>query len=120
MVNVWAIRNSRKSPVGEYLRTSLEMEKMNIQEALHVKEEFHEKGSIVWEKVCCGKRGCKCQSGVLHGPFPYLHYWGEGKVKRRYLSKAVGQLVACPKTELMERLAEIEKDLSQEKMPEEM
>jgi hypothetical protein len=91
------------------------VEKQNVLEALDIKQQFRNKGTVVWEKVCCGKRSCKCQSGALHGPFPYLHFWKEGKVKRKYLTKAVGRLVACPKTELLEKLADIERDLLQKK-----
>jgi len=89
------------------LRTSIEMEKQNIQEALEIKQEFKGKGSIVWELVCCRKPNCRCQSGALHGPYPYLHFWSEGRVRRKYLTKAVGRLVPCPKRDLEQRLLEI-------------
>lgn len=58
------------------------------------------KGSVVWEKVRCGKRNCRCSHGHLHGPFPYLHYYSSGKVKRRYLSKRMVQLLRCSREEL--------------------
>lgn len=39
------------------------------------------------EKVRCGKKGCKCVGGELHGPYWYS-YWSEGgKTKSRYVGK---------------------------------
>lgn len=39
------------------------------------------------EKVRCGKKGCKCADGELHGPYWYA-YWSEGgKTKSRYVGK---------------------------------
>lgn len=29
-------------------------------------------GTVVIKKVTCGKDGCKCQSGELHGPYKYV------------------------------------------------
>jgi hypothetical protein len=72
----------------------------SIQTALKLKA-F--KGSVVREKVCCGKPGCHCHTGTLHGPYPYLHYYSSGKVKRHYLSKAVSALLSHS-TEELERM----------------
>lgn len=37
------------------------------------------------ERVKCGKKGCKCAKGELHGPYWYT-YWREGRrVKCKYL-----------------------------------
>ncbi|MCA1568292.1 MAG: hypothetical protein LC803_22135 [Acidobacteria bacterium] len=39
------------------------------------------------EKVRCGKQGCKCANGELHGPYWYA-YWSEGgKTKSEYVGK---------------------------------
>lgn len=39
------------------------------------------------EMVRCGKKGCKCSRGELHGPYWYA-YWSEsGKTKSEYLGK---------------------------------
>jgi hypothetical protein len=62
------------------------------------------KGSVVMEKICCGKPGCHCQSGTLHGPYPYLHYYSNGKVRRRYLSKTLSALLSHSKEELEKML----------------
>ena len=37
--------------------------------------------------VRCGKKGCKCGGGKLHGPYWYA-YWSEGgKTKSQYVGK---------------------------------
>lgn len=39
------------------------------------------------EMVRCGKKGCKCVEGALHGPYWYA-YWSEGgKTKSQYIGK---------------------------------
>jgi hypothetical protein len=39
--------------------------------------------------VKCGKPGCKCASGALHGPYWY-EFWREGgKVRKRYHGKRI-------------------------------
>lgn len=39
------------------------------------------------EGVRCGKQGCKCSRGELHGPYWYA-YWSEGgKTKSEYVGK---------------------------------
>lgn len=45
-------------------------------------------GSIVLEKVKCGKEACHCaKGGELHGPYRY-RYWSEkGTTKKEYLGK---------------------------------
>jgi hypothetical protein len=61
------------------------------------------KGSVVSEMVRCGKN-CHCQSGALHGPYLYLHYFSQGTVKRKYLTKAVSELLSLSERELEEIL----------------
>jgi len=101
--------NLRTKKPEDILRTTLEIEKQNIQKALDIKRKF--KGSVVWEKVKCGKTGCrKCQNGAFHGPYSYLHFYFAGKVKRKYLPKVIGELAACPKNDLEERLKELEQE----------
>lgn len=87
-------------------------EKRLIQEALGTKALG---GSIVQEKVSCGKTSCRVCGGsrLAHGPYNYLHYYDRscGKVKRKYLSQALRDLLSCPKRGLEQRL----ESLSQEK-----
>lgn len=63
------------------------------------------KGSIVLEHINCGKRSCHCQHGSLH-PVNYLHYYEDGKVKRRYLSKTLTVLLSHSTEELEKMLHE--------------
>jgi hypothetical protein len=87
-----------------------ETQRSLIFAALELKQKL--KGSVVWERVDCGKRGCrKRQNGTLHGPYPYLHYYSSGKVKRKYLSKALGDLVSRSVEELKELLKEAESEV---------
>ena len=102
-----------QSPVAEPPRTSCPktLDKSLIQTALKFKG-FG--GSVVMERICCGKRGCHCHSGALHGPYPYLHYYSNGKVRRQYLSKTVSTLLAHSTKELEKMLHETETTLGQE------
>jgi len=36
--------------------------------------------------VRCGKKGCKCNKGQLHGPFNYVSFKEKGRVYCRYIS----------------------------------
>lgn len=73
------------------------------------------KGSVVMEKICCGKPGCRCHNGALHGPYSYLHYYSNGKVRRRYLSKNMSALLSHSAKELERMLHEAESVLGQER-----
>jgi hypothetical protein len=42
---------------------------------------------VVWKKRTCGKESCRCARGVLHGPYPYMVEYREGKKVERYLGK---------------------------------
>jgi hypothetical protein len=87
-------------------KTTSQPEKTAILAALELKRL---KGSVIMERVNCGKPRChKCQSGGKHGPYLYLHYYSSGKVKRRYLSKRMAQLLRCSREELEKLLSEVE------------
>ena len=47
------------------------------------------KGSVVKKYKACGKEGCKCTKGELHGPFYYLTYKKEGKTKMIFLRQNI-------------------------------
>ncbi|MEN3332044.1 MAG: hypothetical protein V7641_1409 [Blastocatellia bacterium] len=36
----------------------------------------------------CGKAGCKCNVGALHGPYFFHFYREDGKLKKSYIRKA--------------------------------
>ena len=46
------------------------------------------KGSVVKKYKACGKAGCKCTKGELHGPFHYLTYKEDKKTKMIFLRQA--------------------------------
>lgn len=80
----------------------------DLERALTLKSH---RGSIVMEKVRCGKPGCtKCP----HGPYAYLHYYDprSGKVKRKYLGKNVSEYYKMAREEILQRI----EDLSREKV----
>lgn len=39
------------------------------------------------EMVRCGKKGCKCAHGELHGPYWYAYWSEDGKTKSEYVGK---------------------------------
>jgi hypothetical protein len=92
-----AVKDHGKTHVNPKTACPKTPDKSLIQTALKLKG-F--KGSVVMEKICCGKLGCRCLSGALHGPYPYLHYYSNGKIKRRYLSKALSTLLSHSTKEL--------------------
>ena len=38
--------------------------------------------------VRCGKRGCRCARGELHGPYSYLFWRSGGRLRKRYVRLA--------------------------------
>lgn len=42
----------------------------------------------VWQHNRCGKPGCRCASGELHGPYLYIvETFGDGRARKRYATK---------------------------------
>src|SRR5947209_3704243 len=39
------------------------------------------------EMVRCGKKGCKCTEGKLHGPYWYAYWTEGGKTRSQYVGK---------------------------------
>jgi hypothetical protein len=39
------------------------------------------------ERVRCGKPGCKCARGELHGPYTYKYWREAGKLRKAYVPK---------------------------------
>ena len=39
-------------------------------------------GTVLAEKVRCGRANCRCRDGSLHGPY-YFRYWRENGVLRK-------------------------------------
>lgn len=67
------------------------------------------RGAIVYKWICCGKPGCRCVlEGRLHGPYPHLQWWENGKLKTKYLNKKIVDKVR-------EKLEESKKKLNEDK-----
>jgi|GEM_PF-1504184 len=51
----------------------------------------HKTGRVTYqlEKVKCGKEGCKCTDGKLHGPYWYAYRWNGKKVVSEYIGKTL-------------------------------
>lgn len=45
-------------------------------------------GAICAQRVKCGKAGCKCSRGDLHGPYFYRFTREGGRLRKRYVRKA--------------------------------
>lgn len=54
-------------------RQDISMEEIEVgeDESVEAVEESSD-GTVVIKKVTCGKDGCKCQRGELHGPYKYI------------------------------------------------
>jgi len=46
------------------------------------------KAAICQQFRKCGKAGCKCNAGALHGPYFFYFYRVDGKLKKSYIRKA--------------------------------
>src|ERR1044072_10003661 len=44
--------------------------------------------AICQQFMKCGKVGCKCNRGELHGPYFFYFYRVDGKLKKSYIRKA--------------------------------
>lgn len=41
------------------------------------------------EKIKCGKKGCRCGRGELHGPYWYAYYRENGRMRCEYIGKSM-------------------------------
>jgi len=49
------------------------------------------KGTFRLQRVRCGKKGCKCAVGQLHGPYWY-RFWSEGsRTRSEYVGKILNE-----------------------------
>jgi Family of unknown function (DUF6788) len=44
--------------------------------------------SVCAQYVRCGKRGCRCGRGELHGPYHYCFWREGGRLRKAYIKKA--------------------------------
>lgn len=74
--------------LGELIRKDLEAGSQDISESRpSMVEESADGRTYRLQSVRCGKKGCKCNEGKLHGPYWYA-YWSEGvKTRSQYVGK---------------------------------
>ena len=59
--------------------------------------EIGTRGVICQQWVRCGRPGCRCSQGELHGPYHYLFWREGGRLRKRYvrLADAAVARAAC-------------------------
>ena len=62
-------------------------------------------GQVMARMVRCGKRGCKCARGRLHGPYFYHRTFADGRHSKAYIRRAdVAQVrAACDAYRALQR-----------------
>ncbi len=45
-------------------------------------------GSIHAERKRCGRPNCRCARGRMHGPYSYLYWREDGRLRKRYIRAA--------------------------------
>ena len=72
--------------------TQLECELEEAKEKLSSMEHYdsYNHGILIVKMVRCGKSGCRCERGMLHGPYTYYQFRDEhGKLHQKYLNKKI-------------------------------
>lgn len=65
--------------------------------------------SVCAQYVRCGKTGCRCSRGELHGPYHYCFWREGGRLRKAYIKKADVEQVRNDCHELKNYLQENEK-----------
>ena len=76
-----------------------------------ISKELPKIGTVCQQWVRCGRAGCRCSRGELHGPYSYLFWREGGRVRKRYVPRAQAPAVqvACVERRERERIARREK-----------
>ena len=75
-------------------------------------------GVVCPQMVRCGKVGCKCQQGQLHGPYYYRFFRENGRLRKQYVPRSQLQTVMaqCKQRQLEQQTsteaAQLAKDLT--------
>ncbi len=66
-------------------------------------------GAVVQQYVRCGKAGCRCAQGALHGPYSYRKWREDGRQRKAYvkLVDVSGVLAACAEERQFVRLGRL-------------
>ena len=62
-------------------------------------------GTVHRQYVRCGRPECRCADGELHGPYYYRFFWGDGKMRKRYVrpGRLKETTAACKRRQERER-----------------
>ncbi len=61
--------------------------------------------SVHGQWVRCGKGGCRCSQGALHGPYHYVFWREHGRLRKRYVrAPRVAEVIAECEAEREQRL----------------
>jgi hypothetical protein len=54
-------------------------------------------GVVCWQLVRCGRAGCRCAKGDLHGPYAYRFFRQGNRLRKEYVPNALAHQVteAC-------------------------
>jgi hypothetical protein len=91
LVRVLSLRQLRKLNLWlhELIRRAEEVESSTRSLSLKqtVAEQTLDNKTYRREGVRCGKKGCKCMDGDLHGPYWYAYWSEDGKTRSKYIGK---------------------------------
>ena len=52
-------------------------------------------GVVVWQWVRCGRAGCRCAKGKLHGPYAYRVFREGNRLRKEYVPKHLAEKVTA-------------------------
>lgn len=73
--------------LGQLIREDREAEQGSSEPRPRKDEESADGRTYRLENVRCGKKGCKCADGKLHGPYWYAYWLEDGKTRSQYVGK---------------------------------
>jgi aminoglycoside phosphotransferase (APT) family kinase protein len=103
-------------------------ERRGVRSPQEIAETLHKTPALVQVRTRCGKTGCRCTTGQLHGPYTVMS-WREGTVqRRRYVreedipavraiieqrqsARAVERQTWISSTAILRQLAQIQEDI---------
>jgi len=86
------LRPNQREKLFDWLQNQISVKKGSQISSVSIKKESaknKQAGNKTYRKelIKCGKKGCKCNDGKLHGPYFYA-YWSEGGMtKSQYIGK---------------------------------
>ena len=71
----------------EYIRKAEEAGRKRAMRREVISERDIDNRTYRLESVRCGKEGCRCAVGKLHGPYWYAYWSEDGRTKSQYIGK---------------------------------